>query len=118
VSNLVAGRTHGTISGATWIANDPTRGTVLNFNGTSSYVSAGSIPRLGQTTSNFTWSFWFRQTAVNNANAVVLGNRSGGVQSPLQFVKITPSNFEYYRDANIGFIGTRFPTANGFTSRW
>jgi hypothetical protein len=109
VSNLVGGGANGTISGATWVGNDPVRGTVLSFNGTSAYVSAGSIPRLGQTTSNFTWSFWYKQNAVPSANAVILGNRSGGVQSPLQFIKFTPSNFEYYRGANIGFIPFTIP---------
>jgi hypothetical protein len=109
VSNLVAGGTHGTISGATWVTADPVRGTVLSFNGTSAYVAAGGIPRMGQTTSNFTWSFWYRQNAGTPATAVVLGNRSGGVQSPLQFIKFTPSNFEYYRGANIGFIPFTIP---------
>jgi hypothetical protein len=107
-SNLVSGGVHGTLNGATWVS-DPQRGTVLSFNGTSAYVAAGTIPRLGQSTSNFTWSFWFKQNAVANGNAVILGNRSGGVQSPLQFIKFTPSNFEYYRGAPIGFIPYSVP---------
>jgi hypothetical protein len=110
ISNLVAGRANGTVNGATWVNNDPQRGTVLNFNGASAYVAAGTIPRMGLATSNFTWSFWFKQNAVNNVNAVVLGNRSGGVQSPLQFIKFTPTNFEYYRGGNIGFIPYSIPT--------
>jgi hypothetical protein len=111
ISNLVAGRANGTLNGgAAWVNNDPQRGTVLNFNGTSAYVAAGTIPRMGLTTSNFTWSFWFKQNAVNNVNAVVLGNRSGGVQSPLQFIKFTPTNFEYYRGGNVGFIPYSIPT--------
>jgi hypothetical protein len=109
VSNLVGGGTHGTVVGATWVTSDPVRGTVLSFNGSSAYVAAGGIPRMGQTTSNFTWSFWYRQNAGTPATAVVLGNRSGGVQSPLQFIKFTPSNFEYYRGANIGFIPFTIP---------
>jgi len=56
VSNLVVGGSPGSISGAAW-AQDVVRGTVLSFDGFSSYVSAGSIPRMGQTGSNFTWSF-------------------------------------------------------------
>lgn len=107
-SNLVGGGTHGTLNGATWV-NDAQRGTVLSFNGSSAYVAAGMIPRMGQTTSNFTWSFWFKQNAVANGNAVILGNRSGGVQSPLQFIKFTPTNFEYYRGAPIGFIPYAVP---------
>ncbi|HMJ64465.1 MAG TPA: LamG-like jellyroll fold domain-containing protein, partial [Candidatus Binatia bacterium] len=109
VSNLITGGANGTISGATWVAGDPVRGTVLSFNGSSAYVSAGNIPRLGQTTSNFTWSFWYQQNSAPSASAMILGNRSGGVQSPLQFIKFTPSNFEYYRGANIGFIPFTIP---------
>jgi hypothetical protein len=111
LSNLVAGGTNGAIYGATWV-DDPQRGTALSFNG-SSYVAAGSIPRMGQATSNFTWSFWYKQSPGNGVNVVVLGNRYGGVASPLQFIKFTPSNFEYYRDANIGFIPFAIPD-----SRW
>jgi hypothetical protein len=97
-SNLVAGRPNAALfGGATWVTNDPVRGTVLSFNGTSAYATAGTIPRLGQTTSNFTWSLWYKQNAAPSVNAVILGNRSGGVQSPLQFIKFTPTNFEYYR---------------------
>jgi hypothetical protein len=59
---------------------------------------------MGQSTSNFTWSFWYKQNSVPNGNAVVMGNRSGGSPESLQFIKITPSNFEYYHDGNAGFI--------------
>lgn len=107
VSNL-AGGVNGTINGASW-TYDPVRGWVLSFNGSSSYVSAGTIPRLSQYTSNFTWSFWWHQTAVPNNVGVILGNRSGGVQSPLQFIKFTPSRFEYYRGADIGFMYYTIP---------
>ena len=108
-SNLVAGGAHGTLNGgAAWV-NDPQRGTVLSFNGTSAYVAAGTIPRLAQTTSNFTWSFWYKQNALVGVNTLIVGNRSGGVQSPLQFIKFTPTNFEYYRGANIGFIPHSIP---------
>src|SRR5688572_6279231 len=48
-SNLVAGRPNATlVGGAAWVTNDPVRGTVLSFNGTSAYATAGTIPRLGQ----------------------------------------------------------------------
>jgi len=110
-SNLIAGGTHGTLHGAAW-STDPARGTVLNFNGADSYASAGTIPPMGQSTSNFTWSFWYRQSSVPNVNAVVLGNRAGGTQSPLQFIKFTPGNFEYYRGGNIGFIPYSIPTGS------
>ncbi len=111
VSNLVPGGSQGQISGAVW-TQDPVRGTVLSFNGQNAYVAAGSIPRLSQTTSNFTWSFWYRQNSVVNANAVILGNRSGGIQSPLQFIKFTPSNFEYYRGQQIGAMAYAVPSGS------
>ena len=103
-ANLVAGGADGILHGAAWIPNDPARGTVLSFNGLNSYVSAGTVPRMG-TASNFTWSCWYRQKSVPNLNAVILGNRSGGAPGSLQFIKFTPSNFEYYHNGNIGFIG-------------
>jgi Concanavalin A-like lectin/glucanases superfamily/Chitobiase/beta-hexosaminidase C-terminal domain/CotH kinase protein/Lamin Tail Domain len=103
-SNLVAGGADGILQGAAWVTNDPDRGTVLSFNGQDSYVSAGAIPRMGQATTNFTWSFWYRQNSVPNVNAVILGNRSGGAPGGVQFIKFTPSNFEYYHDGDIGFI--------------
>ena len=60
-SNLVEGAANGVIHGATWVINDPVRGTVLSFNGQDSYVSAGTLPPMGQSTSNFTWSFWLTE---------------------------------------------------------
>ncbi len=110
-SNLVAGGSQGTILGAAW-AQDPVRGTVLSFNGQNAYVTAGIIPRMSQTTSNFTWSFWSFQRSVANVNAVILGNRSGGIQSPLQFIKFTPSNFEYYRGASKGTMSYAVPSGS------
>lgn len=104
-SNLVAGGVHGTLQGADW-TQDPARGAVLSFNGRNSHVAAGTVPRMG-TTSNFTWSFWYQQRSVPNLNAVILGNRSGGAPGGLQFIKFTPTHFEYYRDGNIGFISHR-----------
>ncbi len=101
-SNRVVGGAAGTLHGAAW-TNDPIRGTVLSFNGQDSYVAAGTLPRMGLGT-HFTWSFWYRQRSVPNRNAVILGNRSGGAPGSLQFIKFTPSTFEYYRDGDIGFI--------------
>jgi hypothetical protein len=106
--NLVAGGSNGSIFGAAWV-QDPARGTVLSFNGADSYVNAGTLPRMGQTSSNFTWSFWYYQNSGRSINAVILGNRSGGNDSPLQFIKFTPNNFEYYRGASIGTMPYSVP---------
>ncbi len=112
VSNLVSGGANGSLQGATWVTNDPVRGTVLSFNGLDSYVPAGTLPSMGQSTSNFTWSFWYKQNSVPNGNAVVLGNRSGGAPEGLQFIKFTPSNFEYYHDGDVGFIPFAIPSGS------
>jgi hypothetical protein len=110
-SNLVAGGASGTLNGgAAWVTNDPVRGTVLSFNGTSAYVAAGTIPRMGLTTSNFTWSFWYKQISAPAPLSVILGNRSGGVQSPLQFVKFTPTRAEFYRAGSERYLTYSIPT--------
>ena len=55
----------------------------------------------------FTWAFWAKQdvgqpTAVpGGGNDVILGNRFGGTQTPLQFVKFTPTKFEYFNDFDL-----------------
>jgi hypothetical protein len=105
---------HGTIyhsggglgpNGAVWVS-DPERGTVLSFDGddvTGAYADAGTIPAM-DLASGFTWAFWAKQdagqsTAVpGGGNDVMLGNRFGGTETPLQFVKFTPGKFEYYND--------------------
>lgn len=107
-SNMVVGGAHGILNGGAVLTNDPARGTVLNFNG-NGYVAAGTIPRMG-VSSNFTWSFWHKQRSAPNMNSVILGNRSGGAPGGLQFIKFTPSNFEYYHDGNIGFIQRTVPS--------
>jgi hypothetical protein len=50
-------------------------------------------------TNDFTWAFWAKQhpdQATNNDT--ILGNRYGGTASPLQFLKFTPTRFEFYND--------------------
>ena len=106
-SNLVAGGADGILHGAVWVTNDMERGTVLSLDGVSSYVSAGTIPRMGRATSNFTWSCWYRQRSAANLSAVILGNRAGGVtdaSGTLQFIKLTPRKFNYYHDGDVGSL--------------
>jgi hypothetical protein len=86
---------------------------VLSFNGvngTGASVTTGlTIPAMDLTT-DFTWMFWCKQdasqgfTSSTGGNDVILGNRYGGTTSPLQFVKFTPTNFEYYNGDNTSFI--------------
>jgi hypothetical protein len=96
------------LDGAVWVS-DPERGTVLSFDGndaTGAYVDAGTIPAM-DLASGFTWTFWAKQdvaqsTAVpGGGNDVMLGNRFGGTETPLQFVKFTPTKFEYFNDFDL-----------------
>jgi len=108
--------TNGTISslngglgpgGSAWV-NDPDHGMVLSFNGDDSsgtYVSMGNIIPAMTLTNGFTWAFWAKQEGDGTGiNQVVLGNRYGGTQSPLQFIKFTPTRFEYYNTDHNGTI--------------
>ena len=108
--NLVAGGAAGDIvdhdvaglgqDGSVWV-NDPERGTVLGLNGTTGWVDAGTIPQM-TIDNKFSWSFWAKQAsgqAVNND--IVIGNRYGadGADTfPREFVKFTPTQFEYHMD--------------------
>ena len=109
---------HGTINnpdgglgagGSVWYT-DPEHGTVASFNGddgSGAYISAGWIPAM-TLTNDFTWTFWAKQdigqdtTEPPNCNDVVLGNRFGGTQSPVQFIKFTPTSFEFWRGGQYG----------------
>ncbi|HUT45299.1 MAG TPA: LamG domain-containing protein [Sedimentisphaerales bacterium] len=92
--------------GSVWV-NDPERGIVLSFNGNDSsgaYVSAGGIPEM-TLTNDFTWAFWARQhqdqgTEVpGQGDNLILGNRySYTGADPLEFIKFTPANFEFYNN--------------------
>ncbi len=95
-------------NGAVWVS-DPERGTVLSFDGndvTGAYVDAGTIPAM-DLAGGFTWTFWARQDAAQSTavpgggNDVILGNRFGGTETPLQFVKFTPTKFEYFNDFDL-----------------
>jgi len=87
---------------------DDERGWCLSFNGnntTGTYVvTKATIPAL-TLTRDFTWMFWGKQASGGGGvNQVVLGNRYGGNQSPIQFVKFTPTRFEYYYTDHNGTI--------------
>ena len=92
------------VDGSVWV-DDPERGTVISFNGTAegAYVRAGEIPQM-TLTNDFTWSFWAKQTAENTANNdIILGNRynEDGVDfAPRQFIKFTPTKFEWHMNGN------------------
>jgi len=102
-ANLASGGTAANVFGGVTAVFDAARnGNVFEFNGASgSYVDAGSIPVIGTNTS-FTWGFWENSISNANLDAVVVGNRynpSGGEFNPREFIKFTPSKFEFHRNA-------------------
>ncbi len=91
--------------GSVWV-NDAERGSVISFGGTAAgaYVKIGAdiIPVLNFTT-NFTWAFWAKQAAGNADNNIIVGNRMSidAVDfSPRQFIKFTPTKFEFHTNGN------------------
>ncbi|MBN1506073.1 MAG: hypothetical protein JW955_04460, partial [Sedimentisphaerales bacterium] len=88
------------LGGSVWDV-DPERGVVASFNGddtAGAYIEAGSIPKM-TLDNDFTWAFWSNQTnSGGGVNETMLGNRYGGTASPLQFIKFTPTKFEYFND--------------------
>jgi hypothetical protein len=89
------------INGSAWF-NDPERGMVLSFNGddgTGAVVSTDlTIPEM-TFDNDFTWAFWcFQDPDQETNNDTILGNRYGGTASPVQFIKFTPTRFEFYND--------------------
>ena len=111
VADLSASGNDGTINnttggglgngGSAWF-DDPERGMVLSFNGNDSggaYVSTNLIIPAMTMENEFTWAFWIKQdSAQATNNDTILGNRYGGTASPLQFIKFTPTRFEFYND--------------------
>ncbi len=93
--------------GSAWF-NDPERGMVLSFSGDNSsgtYVSTDLIIPAMSMDNDFTWAFWAKQhesqgTEVpGQGNDMILGNRLAPDGSdPLEFIKFTPGNFEYYNN--------------------
>ncbi len=90
--------------GSVWVS-DPERGSVIGFSGTdqSAYVRAGNIPQM-TLEQEFSWAFWAKQPASNDQpNNIILGNRydENGVDfSPRQFIKFTPTQFEWHMNGN------------------
>ncbi|NQT03773.1 MAG: LamG domain-containing protein, partial [Planctomycetes bacterium] len=87
--------------GSAWL-NDPERGMVLSFNGddgSGAVVSTDLIIPAMTMDNDFSWAFWtFQHPDQATDNDTILGNRYGGTESPLQFIKFTPTRFEFYND--------------------
>ncbi|MDP7453531.1 MAG: LamG domain-containing protein, partial [Arenicellales bacterium] len=100
-ANAAGGADAELYDGVEWI-DDPERGMVLSFDGVDGYADAGAetIPQMTQD-NDFTWSVWINQGSGNGPNNVVLGNRyspGGGDFAPREFIKYTPTQFEFHRD--------------------
>lgn len=117
-ANLAPGGTAATLFNSPTWTSDATRGVgaqVLQFNGSNQYVNAGNsiIPQM-TLTNDFTWSFWASSLQPVGSN-VILGNRhkpGGGDWSPLEFIKFTPSQFEFYRNGALEGIDYNDITQN------
>ena len=86
--------------GSVWV-DDPERGMVISFDGEDSgavVVTDLILPAMTME-NDFTWAFWIKQdSAQDTNNDTILGNRYGGTATPLQFIKFTPTRFEFYND--------------------
>jgi Concanavalin A-like lectin/glucanases superfamily len=91
--------------GSAWV-NDSERESVISSDGTaeSSYVLAGDTIAPVMTLENdFTWSFWAKQAEGNTENQIVFGNRMSIELvdfEPRQFIKFTPTKFEWHTEGN------------------
>ena len=66
----------------------------LAFDGANDYATLGySLPAQSSSTT-FTWNLWIYLPSGNDDDYVIFGNRYGPAN--LQFIKITPTNWEYY----------------------
>ncbi|MGI9244193.1 MAG: LamG-like jellyroll fold domain-containing protein [Verrucomicrobiales bacterium] len=95
-----------TLNNVAW-GSDGIRGSFATFSGdVGSYGDPGlSIPAgLLSTTGNFSLAFWVnRAVGDTEPNSVVVGNRNNAAGTdftPRQFVKITPTKFEWHMNGN------------------
>jgi concanavalin A-like lectin/glucanase superfamily protein/F5/8 type C domain-containing protein len=95
---------NGTFGGAPEWVEDMDRGMAVSFGGSALIDTPVIIPAM-TLENGFTWAFWCKQAGDGaGVNNVIFGNRYGGTASPLQFIKFTPTNFEYYYGAHAGTI--------------
>ena len=98
-------------SGNTTLTNGPTfdreNGGSIVFDGSNDYATAGYQMPSQSSTTTFSWNLWIYLFSGNGNNDVIFGNRYGPAN--LQFIKITPTNWEYYSGGG-EFIGYTIPT--------
>ena len=96
---------NGVIANATW-GSDSTRSSYIVLNGTNSVVDPNvTLPQMSGS-NDFTWAFWANSNEAIGAtqqNAIIIGNRRDGNNvdySPRQFIKFTPTKFEWHQNGN------------------
>jgi hypothetical protein len=91
------------LGGATW-ASDATRATYISFDGEDDAVDPSLFLAPFNAGSDFTWAAWANRGAASTVNEVILGNRYNGVGTvdfaPRQFIKLTPTQFEWHQNGN------------------
>ncbi|MEJ6567771.1 MAG: PEP-CTERM sorting domain-containing protein [Akkermansiaceae bacterium] len=109
------GNTASFAGGVTWGSSGPSGNFAVLDGASGSVINPGVTLPAMSSTNNFTWAVW-ANTAVdprnangsNNSqtNSVILGNRRDGANNDLpstanrQFIKFTPTNFEWHQNAN------------------
>ena len=90
--------------GSVWVT-DSERGSVISFGGTAegAYIQTANLLPVLSLEQNFTWMFWAKQGEGNESNHIIMGNRYNldAVDFvPRQFVKLTPTKFEWHTEGN------------------
>ena len=73
---------------------DSNNGGSIVFDGSNDYATAGYQMPSQSSTTTFSWNLWIYLFSGNNQYDVIFGNRYGPAN--LQFIKITPTSWEYY----------------------
>jgi len=94
----------GVDDGSVWF-DDPIRGAVGSFGGAADdafVLTAHNLPVM-TLEQDFTWAFWANDLSVDAPNNIILGNRMDASPAdfvPRQFIKFTPTKFEWHMDGN------------------
>jgi len=87
---------HGSIlNGATWITDDPERGTCISFDGTNDRIETDFMVDITSEEKDFTWAVWANSQQAAGGS-IIIGNRypqfGGATDNNYNFLKLTPGN--------------------------